>query len=207
MKNQQLIQKYLALIDLLKKKNDKSNLSTTIKHSLDAPTISRTLQTHQRHNKMLLPLVAARLEHRCKAHALRSVCQQAVEERCHRGFRLGQTIDRCISRRVQEGLRCLWLQRTAMHLRNEAETFVDKSNSSALLEGSYLPRNTSCCLPSHCSPPGDATRSLSRRLFAVTRELEGLRQVNKGLAVQIEENGRRQEIESKKKKESLEMLA
>ena len=41
----------------------------------------------------------------------------------------------------------------------------------------------------------------------MTRELEGLRQVNKGLTVQIEENGRRQEIESKKKKESLEMLA
>lgn len=44
-------------------------------------------------------------------------------------------------------------------------------------------------------------------MFALHKENEGLKWSKKMLEEQIEENYRRQEIESKKKKESLEMLA
>ncbi len=42
LKKQEMIQKYVSLIDLLKKKNDKSNHSISLKQSIDGGTTGTT---------------------------------------------------------------------------------------------------------------------------------------------------------------------
>jgi SMC interacting uncharacterized protein involved in chromosome segregation len=54
---------------------------------------------------------------------------------------------------------------------------------------------------------GEGVRGLSRRIFELERALGVARGAERSLREVVDENVRRQEIESKKKKESLEMLA
>lgn len=133
--------------------------------------------------------------------------QRAVQNKCHKGFRLAQALERCIMRRLQEGIRLFWI------IKNQSSSALgrmimdqQKSLSSLRLDSSY-PRNTSCIFSSMSLHGNEKICSLSRKLFTLSREVEGLRWSNKLLEEQIQQNNRRQEIESKKKKESLEMLA
>lgn len=36
---------------------------------------------------------------------------KAVREECHKGFRLALALERCIGRRLQEGIRSLWVSK------------------------------------------------------------------------------------------------
>lgn len=60
------------------------------------------------------------------------------------------------------------------------------------LDSSSNPKNLSCFFPSNSFHGKDKICALSRKIFAMNKEIEALRWSNKGYEEQIEENVRRQ---------------
>jgi hypothetical protein len=80
----------------------------------------------------------------------------------------------------------LWLAKnTSIGVSDKLTAETDKNVSSVLLDISSNPRNKTCFVQSPSTNGNDKISSLSRRCFALNRELEGLKWSNKMLQDQI----------------------
>lgn len=180
-KKERLIDKYLNLIDLLKKKSDKSLMSTTLRRSTDTP-VTHSLP------RAALPYLLLSIVQRSTTHAFLQIQRKHMQANCHRGYLFVQTMEKLLNKRVLQ---------TARRLLQEG--------SGWQLEGHSISRNQSCCSASAYleSEKREKVKGLTRRVFELTQQVQVLRAQKRSYDEQIEQNLRRQQVESKKKKESL----
>ena len=77
---------------------------------------------------------------------------------------------------MQEGTRLLWLTNNRTNLSNGKVTQEkEKSLSTVLLDISSHPRNKTCYVPGSTLNPNDKISSLSRKMFALSRENDALK--------------------------------
>ena len=111
-KKEQLIEKYLNLIDLLKRKNDVSNNSAILKQSVDAPTTNTTNYPRQhKFSKAILAFKLMQFENNNKKYVFEVLMQHSIQQKCHRGFKMAQALDRCINRRTLQAIRNVWINK------------------------------------------------------------------------------------------------
>jgi hypothetical protein len=96
---------------LLKKKNDKSLISSTLRRSTDACTENNNSQPNP-HTLLRAPLAYALLglaQHR-SGQALLQLKQLGLEAQCHKGYLFVAAIERILSRRVVQTAKRLFFE-------------------------------------------------------------------------------------------------
>jgi hypothetical protein len=162
-KKEKLIEKYLNLIDLLKKKSDKSLMSTTLRRSTDAIPEHNSSCTHQLH-KAALPFALQAIAQSRKADALLHLKQLDLEVRCHKGHLFVQAVEKIINRRVIQTAKKLFFEggggKESVVLEQERRG-VDRSSS----------RNQSYCSLSAFleGEKREKLKGLTRRVFELTQ--------------------------------------
>ena len=121
----------MSLIDLLKKKSDRSIMSTTPRSHDASPENNYSHAANQLIHKAALVFAIQNLARTRKAEALLQLKQLDLESRCHKGFLFVSAIERILNRRVIQSAKKLFLGRGE-----------DGGRGRELLEGRVVDRSS-----------------------------------------------------------------
>ncbi len=144
-KKEKLIDKYLNLIELLKKKTDRSVLSTTLKKSIDAGTTSNTSLLHSNKiSRVSLAITVGDLFLRRKIKSFNIIKLAYVEGSCHKAYMFLQKIEKIISRRMNYSAKMIFQSMERGNGRLEQEGVLNDRENSLMPFDKSLSRNVSC---------------------------------------------------------------